>query len=117
MDEPFAECYRCKSVGHYARNCPERGSGRRGTHPPAAPEGAPEWRGNPIPPRRPDSEISAHPHEWANKARAGLGAFTHCGDPADRYTSPFRRDEGLAPIHLCQLRQIAAAQLDERNAA
>jgi hypothetical protein len=38
----------------------------------------------------------------------------HCGDPNDVYDSPIRRAAGLPPIHYCQLRQIAAAQITEK---
>jgi hypothetical protein len=40
--------------------------------------------------------------------------MAHCGDPNDVYDSPIRRAAGLPPIHYCQLRQIAAAQITEK---
>jgi hypothetical protein len=56
-------------------------------------------------------------HEWANHARSLLGERPTCGDHADLYTSPVRRVMRFAPVHLCVLRQMAAAQASESRAA
>lgn len=114
----FDGCYLCGQPGHRRADCPKKRVPVR-EEPPAgdAAAAAPKWRGNPVPPRRPESEISTRSHEWANHARALLGELPTCGQQADLYASEFRRKEHLAPVHQCVLRQLAAAQVSESRAA
>jgi hypothetical protein len=111
-------CGRCGQLGHWRAQCPTRPSQvpETGQVPVPAPAAAGPgvWRGNPVPARRPADQVSSHQHEHANAARGLLGVMPHCGDPNDVYDSPIRRAAGLPPIHYCQLRQIAAAQITEK---
>jgi hypothetical protein len=104
-------CYRCGKDGHWKRDCPVPAGGKVPVA--DAAEAAPKWKGNPVPSPRPEHEISKRPHEWGNYARGLLGTLPHCGDPADLYTSAARRAMGLGPVHLCQLQQTAAVQIQE----
>lgn len=56
---------------------------------------------------------TANAHAWAEHIRqqnpAIFGA-SHCDDPADLYTSEFRRWARLPAIHLCRLRELAREQ-------
>lgn len=56
---------------------------------------------------------AADPHGHAERIRRMLGIRPACPDEDDRYESPFRRVAGYHPVHLCQLRQIAAEQAAE----
>lgn len=102
-------CYRCGKSGHWKSGCPVPEVVKVPVADAAG--AAPKWRGNPVPSRRPDDQISKRQHEWGNYTRGLLGESPTCGDPADLYTSPVRRLMGLGPIHQCQLRQIAANQI------
>lgn len=105
-------CYRCGGEGHWKATCPLPAVAGVPVAD-AARKAAPEWRGNPVPARRPASQVSPRYHEWANHARSLLGQSPTCGDRDDLYTSPARLSMGLPAVHLCQLRQLAQIQLSE----
>lgn len=107
-------CFRCGKPGHPRSECPLGTRGRPGTPGPAqgaAPEGEKKQWSVGVPPRRAPHEIAADPHGHANRIRELLGIHPTCPDPECAYDSPFRRGEGLHPIHACQLRAIAAEQV------
>jgi hypothetical protein len=121
-------CFRCGKSGHRRADC-DQGTRRQPTAPPdpadAVParirktiDGDPVCASPGLEPRRPAEQI-ADSHAWANRIRLTdkkhFGGYATCGDPADVYDSPARRAMGIAPVHRCVLRQMAAAQLQEET--
>jgi hypothetical protein len=117
-------CFKCGQAGHISRECRNQRRTPRGTAPAGAPpEGDAGTKRQPVsgvPPRRPPEEI-ADAHAAANKIRAADPRFgeNHCEDKGDIFESPFRRFQGLGPVHICVLRKRAREQIDfaELNSA
>jgi Zinc knuckle len=113
----FANCFKCGKPGHWAAQCPDRVPVAAKASPPATPASPSPvtWTKTPGLDYQLPELIAQDVHAHAQRIRLTLGVLPHCGDPTDIYDSPARRSAGFRPIHLCQLRQIAARQLQEER--
>lgn len=111
-------CYRCGG-DHMKKNCKAEipaVTAVPAQAPPASPSPANGWKKTEGLDYNPPERIAKDVHAIAERIRQTLGVRSTCGNHADVFTSEFRRTAGYQPVHLCQLREMAAEQVAQARA-